>query len=195
MEKRRGSIAVADGITVKPGGAIGHLGRRKAMLYKTLLKSPLSERKEIFRPLHSLTKSSLWIRSQSVPSIKLLSVPNPKQTSPGRQTAMRLVTAALALLAATPIGLVLGDGAAIGAAIQQISSDTSDLQTTVAGFNGNPLTIPRILLQSSVLLVDINKATAVAQSSANLTDAGASPSSPFLSRRSCPLGCPSHQLG
>lgn len=86
---------------------------------------------------------------------------------------MRFLAAGLCLVAA-PIALVRGDGAAIGQAIQTISSATTQLQNTVANFNGNPLIIPQILLQSSVLLADINKATFVAQSSANLTDAGES---------------------
>ncbi|KAL9624579.1 MAG: hypothetical protein Q9160_001243 [Pyrenula sp. 1 TL-2023] len=85
---------------------------------------------------------------------------------------MRFLSALLpfSFLLATPISLVSADGASIGAAINQISEATTDLQTTVANFNGNPLVIPKILLQSSILLADINKATAVAQSSANLTD-------------------------
>ena len=65
--------------------------------------------------------------------------------------------------------VVIADGAAITAAMGVVSSDTATLAKTVGDWNGNPLTILEILVQSTKLLVDINKATDTAKSSANLT--------------------------
>lgn len=65
--------------------------------------------------------------------------------------------------------VVIADGAAITAAMSVVSSDTTALAKTVGDWNGNPLTILEILVQSTKLLVDINKATDTAKSSANLT--------------------------
>ncbi|KAL9115255.1 MAG: hypothetical protein Q9227_001049 [Pyrenula ochraceoflavens] len=67
----------------------------------------------------------------------------------------------------------LADLQSITAAITKIQSDTLQLNETVAGFNGNPLTVLQILAESTALLADINKAAFTAQSSANLSDTDA----------------------
>jgi hypothetical protein len=71
----------------------------------------------------------------------------------------------LALLAST----VLADGAAIVAALGKISNDTLELQSTVAGWDGDLLGVLPIVAISTKLLEDINSGTSVAESSANLT--------------------------
>ena len=65
--------------------------------------------------------------------------------------------------------VVIADGAAITQAMSVVSGDTTALQKTVGDWQGNPLTILEILVQSTTLLVDINKATETAENSANLT--------------------------
>ena len=71
---------------------------------------------------------------------------------------------------ATLFSFAWADGASITAAINNIESTTLELQDTVSGFNGNPLTVVKILAESTALLGDINKATFTAATSANLTD-------------------------
>ena len=65
--------------------------------------------------------------------------------------------------------VVIADGTAIVGAMTVVRNDTTALAKTVGDWNGNPLTILEILVQSTKLLVDINKATDTAKSSANLT--------------------------
>ena len=66
-------------------------------------------------------------------------------------------------------GVVLADGAAIIQAMTVVSNDTNNLANTVGSWQGNPLTILEILVQSTKLLIDINQATSTAEASANLT--------------------------
>lgn len=79
-----------------------------------------------------------------------------------------LALSALLTLAAIPF--VKADGASILAAEQNIDEVAVAFNETIAGFNGNPLTIVKILAQSTELLNVINTGTFIAKSSANLTD-------------------------
>lgn len=81
---------------------------------------------------------------------------------------IRLLNSLLALLAL--VAIVIADGASIVAAEQTIATDTLALNDTVASWDGNPLTVLKILVESTKLLVDINAATGVAKASANLSD-------------------------
>lgn len=54
-------------------------------------------------------------------------------------------------------------------AINTISSDTTALNTTVASWNGNALTLLEITVQSAKLLAAINDGTKTANKAANLT--------------------------
>jgi len=71
----------------------------------------------------------------------------------------------VALLAST----VLASGATIIAAIDKISNDTLELQSTVGSWDGDILGVLPIVEVSTKLLEDINAGTKVAKSSANLT--------------------------
>ncbi|KAF4549034.1 putative hydrophobic surface-binding protein A [Elsinoe fawcettii] len=77
----------------------------------------------------------------------------------------------LSLLAAIP--LISADGAAIQAATEEVTRSALAFNTTVASFDGDLLTVLKILGQSTDLLVDIKRGTATAKKSANLTDAEA----------------------
>ncbi|RFU76605.1 antigenic cell wall galactomanno [Trichoderma arundinaceum] len=54
-------------------------------------------------------------------------------------------------------------------ALNTITTDTVNLNNTVASFNGNPLTLLQITVQSAKLLADINSGTKAANAAANLT--------------------------
>jgi hypothetical protein len=71
----------------------------------------------------------------------------------------------LALFAST----ALASGATILAAIDKISNDTLELQSTVAAWSGDLLGVLPIVAVSTQLLEDINSGTQTAESSANLT--------------------------
>lgn len=71
----------------------------------------------------------------------------------------------LILLAST----VLADGAAIVAALGQITNDTLELNSTVSSWKGDLLGVVPIVAISTKLLDDINSGTQTAQASANLT--------------------------
>ncbi|PSR75536.1 antigenic cell wall galactomanno protein-like protein, partial [Coniella lustricola] len=64
---------------------------------------------------------------------------------------------------------VLGDGAAIVAAITAIQNSTIALTDTVASWNGGILSAIPIIVESTSLLSTINAGTSTAQQSANLT--------------------------
>ncbi|KAK1241311.1 hypothetical protein MKX08_001285 [Trichoderma sp. CBMAI-0020] len=72
---------------------------------------------------------------------------------------LALVPSALAQTAPNPILTALGT----------ITSDTTSLNTTVANFDGDPLALIKITVQSAQLLSDINKGTDTANKAANLT--------------------------
>ena len=82
---------------------------------------------------------------------------------------MKFLSAALMFTAALLPSLVNADGAAILAAEQEIAETTLSFNETVAGWDGELLTVFKILAESTQLLAVINKATGVAESSANLT--------------------------
>ncbi|EHK49787.1 hypothetical protein TRIATDRAFT_314657 [Trichoderma atroviride IMI 206040] len=73
--------------------------------------------------------------------------------------SLLLLPSALAQTAPNPILTALGT----------ITSDTTSLNTTVATFNGDPLALIKITVQSAQLLSDINKGTDTANKAANLT--------------------------
>ena len=64
---------------------------------------------------------------------------------------------------------VLADGAAIVAAIGEISNATIALQSAVTGWKGDLLGVLPIVAASTTLLEDINSGTKTAEASANLT--------------------------
>jgi hypothetical protein len=68
------------------------------------------------------------------------------------------------------LGTALADGAAITAALNVITSDTATLNETVASWSGDLLGALPITVQSTSLLVDINKGTEVANDSGALND-------------------------
>ncbi|UKZ66447.1 uncharacterized protein TrAtP1_007621 [Trichoderma atroviride] len=73
--------------------------------------------------------------------------------------SLLLLPSALAQTAPNPILTALGT----------ITSDTTSLNTTVANFDGDPLALIKITVQSAQLLSDINKGTDTANKAANLT--------------------------
>ncbi|KAM0522433.1 hypothetical protein ACHAPE_002023 [Trichoderma viride] len=75
----------------------------------------------------------------------------------------------VSLLALLPSALAQTDANPILTALGTITSATTSLNTTVANFNGDPLKLIKITIQSAQLLVDINKGTNAANKAANLT--------------------------
>lgn len=78
---------------------------------------------------------------------------------------MRFNILPLALFAST----VLADGAAIVAALSEISNATIALQSAVTNWKGDLLGVLPIVAASTTLLEDINSGTKTAEASANLT--------------------------
>ncbi|ETS72977.1 hypothetical protein PFICI_15369 [Pestalotiopsis fici W106-1] len=81
---------------------------------------------------------------------------------------MRLSPSLLGLVSL--VGTCVADGAAIAAALGVISADTISLNQTVASWPGDILGALPITVQSTTLLIDINKATGIAEDSAALND-------------------------
>ncbi|KAL7900250.1 hydrophobic surface binding protein A domain-containing protein [Trichoderma sp. SZMC 28014] len=75
----------------------------------------------------------------------------------------------VSLLALLPSALAQTDANPILTALGTITSDTTSLNTTVANFDGDPLNLIKITIQSAQLLSDINKGTDTANNAANLT--------------------------
>ncbi|KAH8647204.1 hydrophobic surface binding protein A-domain-containing protein [Xylariales sp. PMI_506] len=69
------------------------------------------------------------------------------------------------------VGTAFADGAAIVSALGVIATESSALTTTVSSWSGDFFGVLPITAQSAELLGGILNATAVAQASANLTDA------------------------
>ena len=72
------------------------------------------------------------------------------------------------LFLASIVGLALADGAAIIAAMKEVVTDSITLNDTVASYNGELLTLLKILSQSTHLLKTIKEGTKVAEESAPL---------------------------
>lgn len=75
----------------------------------------------------------------------------------------------LPILALLPSALAQSDANPILTTLGTITSDTTSLNTTVANFDGDPLTLIKITVQSAQLLSDINAGTDTANKAANLT--------------------------
>ncbi|GFP57919.1 hypothetical protein ACSS6W_007204 [Trichoderma asperelloides] len=75
----------------------------------------------------------------------------------------------ISLLALLPSALAQSDPNPILTALGTITSDTTSLNTTVANFDGDPLNLIKITIQSAELLCAINKGTDTANKAANLT--------------------------
>lgn len=75
----------------------------------------------------------------------------------------------LSLLALLPSALAQTAPNPILTALGTITSDTTSLNTTVANFDGDPLKLIKITIQSAQLLIAINKGTDTANKAANLT--------------------------
>ncbi|KAL7924332.1 hydrophobic surface binding protein A domain-containing protein [Trichoderma austrokoningii] len=97
----------------------------------------------------------------------LVSYTAPRPTIDLHNTNMKFqLVSLLGLIAST---LAQTDANPILTALSTITSDTTSLNTTVATFNGDPLTLIKITVQSAQLLSDINKGTDTANQAANLT--------------------------
>jgi hypothetical protein len=75
----------------------------------------------------------------------------------------------VSLLALLPSALAQTDPNPILTALGTITSDTTSLNTTVANYDGDPLNLIKITIQSAQLLTAINQGTDTANKAANLT--------------------------